>query len=249
MTVVMGLGRRGLTRFSRLPSILIPVLVMPAFFVVAFSGTFDGVTQVDAFPTPEIVNWVAAYGMMQGGAIAGLGAVGVIATDIDSGFMDRLLVSPIRRSAVLLGPLAYSAARTIIPITIVIIAALTAGADLHGPLAILTAYVAVIGFAMIIGCIGMAVVLRTRDIKTVNLVQTVSILMVLSSIGQVPMSMLTGWLHTVARINPVTNLLRLARQGFLGPVTWDQTWPGLVVIGVGLALSYGWARLELTRFS
>ena len=72
MTVVLGLGRRGLTRFTRLPSILIPVLVMPVFFVVAFSGTFDGITQVDAFPTPEIVNWVAAYGMMQGGAIAGL---------------------------------------------------------------------------------------------------------------------------------------------------------------------------------
>ena len=39
----------------------------------------------------------------------------------------------------------------------------------------------------------------------------------------------------VARINPATNMLRFGRQGFLGSVTWHDSWPGLLAIaGFGL---------------
>jgi ABC-type polysaccharide/polyol phosphate export permease len=43
-----------------------------------------------------------------------------------------------------------------------------------------------------------------------------------------PLHLLTGWVHAVARFNPMTNVLELARQGFLGDITWATTWPGLV---------------------
>ena len=61
--------------------------------------------------------------------------------------------------------------------------------------------------------------------------------LVFLSATQVPMRGLSGWLHTIARINPATNLLRMSRQGFLGPVTWHDTWPGLLAFaGMGVAL-------------
>lgn len=57
------------------------------------------------------------------------------------------------------------------------------------------------------------------------------------SIGQVPLNVMDGWLHGAARVNPYTNILRMARQGFLGDVTWGETWPGLVALAVfGLVL-------------
>ena len=40
---------------------------------------------------------------------------------------------------------------------------------------------------------------------------------------------------TVARLNPITNILRLGRQGFLGDVTWHDTWPGLLALGLIIA--------------
>jgi len=52
--------------------------------------------------------------------------------------------------------------------------------------------------------------------------------------AQAPLNVMSGWLHAVARINPFTNILRLAREGWLGEVSWNDTWGGLVAI-VGLA--------------
>ena len=67
------------------------------------------------------------------------------------------------------------------------------------------------------------------------------------SIGQVPMGLLDGWMHAVARVNPVTNLLRMTRQGFLGDVTWEQTWPGLLVLVIGFTVFMGLASAELRK--
>jgi ABC-type multidrug transport system permease subunit len=57
------------------------------------------------------------------------------------------------------------------------------------------------------------------------------------STAQMPLHLIDGWLHDVARFNPITNVLALARQGFLGDVTWSTTWPGLVALG-GMALFF-----------
>jgi ABC-2 type transport system permease protein len=49
-----------------------------------------------------------------------------------------------------------------------------------------------------------------------------------------------GWLHGVARVNPLTNVLRLARTGFLGEITWHDSWGGLLALAVlgGLAMMF-----------
>jgi ABC-2 type transport system permease protein len=67
---------------------------------------------------------------------------------------------------------------------------------------------------------------------------TLFLTMFLSS-AQTPLNVMSGWLHTVARYNPATNILRLSRQGFLGDVTWDGVWGGLVAL-VGLSVLTLW---------
>ncbi|MDZ7732054.1 MAG: hypothetical protein U5R31_02165 [Acidimicrobiia bacterium] len=47
------------------------------------------------------------------------------------------------------------------------------------------------------------------------------------STGQVPLDIMEGWLHAAATYNPFTQILEMARQGFVGEVTWGGTWPGL----------------------
>ena len=50
-----------------------------------------------------------------------------------------------------------------------------------------------------------------------------------------PKELLQGWLQTIATINPVTQVVEAARQGFVGEVTWAETWPGLLaLLGLGV---------------
>ena len=48
--------------------------------------------------------------------------------------------------------------------------------------------------------------------------------------AHVPLEVMEGWLHAVARLNPMTYVLELAREGFLGDVTWADTWPGALAL-------------------
>jgi ABC-type polysaccharide/polyol phosphate export permease len=58
---------------------------------------------------------------------------------------------------------------------------------------------------------------------------------VLFTTAYAPQDLLTGWLHDVAKYNPVTQVLEAVRQGFIGDVTWADTWPGLVAVaGIGV---------------
>jgi ABC-2 type transport system permease protein len=54
--------------------------------------------------------------------------------------------------------------------------------------------------------------------------------LILTTTAYAPQDLLTGWLQTVARYNPATQILEAARQGFVGPVSWTDTWQGLLAL-------------------
>ncbi|MEC8686975.1 MAG: hypothetical protein VXX74_02835, partial [Actinomycetota bacterium] len=63
--LLTALIQRSVTRMIRLPAVLAPTVIMPAFFVTAFTGSFDGISRVEGYPTDNIVNWVAAFAILQ----------------------------------------------------------------------------------------------------------------------------------------------------------------------------------------
>jgi len=72
---------------------------------------------------------------------------------------------------------------------------------------------------------------------------------VLFTTAYAPQQLLTGWLADVAKYNPVTQILEAVRQGFVGDVTWADTWPGLLALaGIG-ALMVALAMRGLRRSS
>jgi ABC-2 type transport system permease protein len=114
----------------------------------------------------------------------------------------------------------------------------------------------VLGVAMLwVGSMGIAVVATGWALGLVYRVPTqragpmlqigIFFTMFLST-GQVPLDAQIGWVREVARVNPVTNVLRMARQGFLGDVSWAQTWPGLLaIVGSAAALwLFAWRGLR-----
>ena len=241
--VVRGLTQRGVLGVVRVPATVVPVVIMPIIFTLAFSGAFSALTGLPGFPTSNILNWMAPFAVLQGASFAGLGASFSVGRDLENGFYDRLLLAPAPRRALVAGPLAYAQLRALIPLFTVVPIALLGGARMQGGLAgyvVLT--VAALGVAVVASLWGLGVTYRLRTQRAGSLVQVGIFVVMFLSIGQVPLEAMTGWLHWVAVRNPFTYVLKMARQGFLGPVTWSTTWPGLVALAVSGAAA-GLVRL------
>jgi ABC-type multidrug transport system permease subunit len=239
---------RGNLRTLRFPGLLFVVSFFPIFFLVAYSGLFPRLTDVPGFPTDTFENWLVPFSVLQGAAFSGLGAGFMSGSDIDSGFMDRLLLMPARRSAIYLGSVLMAVVRALLVGLPVFVIGLLLGAELNGGVAgFLLLGVAVAGTSLISASFALGVIYRIQDQRVAPLFQIVIFVGLFTSTAQVPLAVATGWLHDVASVNPITQVLRLARQSTLeSGVTWSDTWPGLVALAVGVG-ALGWFALRGLR--
>ena len=246
--VAAGLAGRSLRLIPRVPSTFVPSLIFPIFITVSFSGAFDAVTRLPGFPTDEMINWVLPMAIVQGAAFAGVTTGLGVARDIENGFYDRLLLAPVAHAGLLGGAIVAAVIRAGIPFALVLLAGLVGGADFPGGLSGLgTLALAAAGTAAIAAGWGLGLAYRIRSMTAAPLMQVGLFLTFFLSTAQVPLSVMTGWLHGIARVNPMTNLLALGRQGFIGDVTWASTWPGLVVIALAGAVLCLFASRGLRR--
>lgn len=246
-TVAGSIAARSLYLIPRVPSTFIPSLVFPVFVVVAFSGAFSAVADLPGFPVPRMIDWILPMAIVQGAAFAGITNGLGVARDMEGGFFDRLLLAPTRPVALVIGPMAAAVVRALVPVVIVLVVGVAAGARLPGGVpGALMLVLAAEGVAVIAAGWSIGLALRFGTMQVAPLMQTGVFLVVFLSTAQVPLSVLTGWLHTVARVNPMTSVLALARQGFEGPVMWDKTGPGLLALAAGVVL-FGWFAVRGLR--
>jgi ABC-2 type transport system permease protein len=245
-----GLALRGLRSIRRLPSAFFPALAMPIFQTVAFSGTFFAITKIPGFPTDRSVNWYLPLACCMGSGFAGVGLGFSTVRDIESGFFDRLRMAPSPRISLIVGPLFTAWVRVMIVITTALIVGFAFGARLtDGLLGLVTLYVAGLGVATVAAGWGLGLAYRFGDMRAAALMQLTLFNALFLTNAQSPLNVMTGWLHSVARINPFTNILRLGREGWLGDVTWQSSWGGLVAI-IGLsALTLTFAYRGLAKLS
>lgn len=236
--VTWGLAARSLMLIPRVPSTFVPSIVMPVFLTVAMAGAFSGLVLLPGFPAANALDWFIPMTTVQGAAFAGITTGMGVARDLESGFYDRLLLSPSSRAALLAGPLVASTLRAVIPLVLLVVIAVVSGATFAGGGAatLATLSIASFGMALVAGAWSLGLALRFKTQQAAPLMQSGMFLMLFLSTAQMPIDYLTGWLHAVARINPMTNVLGLAREGFLGAVTWDGTWPGLLSL-TGLSIA------------
>lgn len=237
--VVGAVAMRGILRPKASPLLLLPVIVMPVFFLVSFSGSFSGLTDIEGYGTDNVLNWMAPYAAVQGGVFGGLTSAFIVANDIETGFFDRLLLAPGGRLPMLFGTMVFAAVRGLIPAVVVLVAGAIGGLGFPGgPVAIVMLALACAITAAFFCCLGLTVAYLLKTVRAMMFVQVIGFGSLFLSIGQVPLSFQTGWLHAVSRVNPMTNIVRTARQGFIGDASWAQTWPGLVA---GVLLLAGFA--------
>jgi ABC-2 type transport system permease protein len=139
--------------------------------------------------------------------------------------------------------------------TIVIVLGVALGARFSGGvLGVLCLYAAALGLATIGAGWGLGLAFRFQDMRGAAIMQLSIFLVMFLSSAQVPLNVMEGWLHSVARVNPATNILRLARVGLVNPsspdhLSWNAVWGGLLAIVVMGALTLTFAVRSLNRLN
>lgn len=239
--------KRSLVRVRRMPSAFVPSLVMPVFQLIAFSGAFG--FAVTRLGIPNALNWYVPLNAIQGASFGALGVSFALINDMQTGFFDRLRMAPTKRWVLVASPLAAAIVRSSIPVAFVIIVGFIGGMSVPGGVtAILCVIAAAVGIGLSAAAFALGLTFRMRNLGAATLTQFAIFFTIFLSTSQVPLAAMAGWLRSVARINPMTNVLRLARQGFLGDVTWANSWGGLVAMAVMLVLSMTFAMTGLKSF-
>jgi ABC-2 type transport system permease protein len=227
--------KRSLINTRRLPSAFLPTLAMPIFNMVSFSGTFF------------------ALGLAMGSAFSGVGLGFSLIRDLENGFYDRMRMAPTSRISLIVGPVLATWIRVTLVTLIVFGAGTLLGArPTAGVLSYLCSWIAALGISTIGAGWGLGLAYRFQDMRGAAIMQLSIFLTMFLSTAQVPLNVMTGWLHTVARINPITNIFRLSRSGWVnasdpGHMSWSNAYGGLVAIAVLSVLSLIFALRSLQK--
>ena len=249
-SVALVLWRRSLNEVLRVRGALLPATVAPVVFLLGMSGQFGRLTGLEGFPTDSYMSWIVPLSCLQGAGFAGAATGSNLARDIEQGWFDRLLVAPVARPVLLIGPILGGITRSLVPATVVLIVGLLVGAEITGgALGLLALYAACIGFCAVAGLWGIFMALTFRTQQAGPLMQQGVFLGVFLSTAYTPEVLLRGWLEKVAPYNPVTYVLEMARQATVAGIepSWAHTWPGLVALAGMFAVLGALALLALRR--
>jgi ABC-2 type transport system permease protein len=226
------LGAREIRLAWRTPAYLIPNLLVPIFFYFVMVGSLKnfaagfGLQNWEAFQLPMAIIFA-----VQGGS-AGLNMV----ADIESGYFDKLLLTPANRLAVLIGAMGADVFRVTLQATVVLIVAVATGLDFATGLpgaAVLIVLSACWGLAY--SAIGFGLALKTGNAQATQSMWFLTMPLMFLTTLFAPKEALSGWLEVAATFNPMTYLLQGMRS--LTLYGWDATdiataFLGVAVVGV-----------------
>jgi ABC-2 type transport system permease protein len=244
-SVAFAVAGRQVYKYFANPAFLAPAL-FPLFFFVAFAGGLTRVGDVPGFDYEagyvafQYV-WALLQAVAMGGAFTGFS----IAGDFENGFARRLLVAASNRQGIILGYTIASLVRGALTGILVTLLALLTGMPMSGGFDLF----GLIGLAVLVNVAatlfgaGVAMLLRTQQAGPV--IRTPIFLVLFLAPVFVPLNLLSGWLETIARLNPFTTILDAAR-GFLAG-TPTSVLPAYA-IGVALVAIFAlWAVYALRR--
>ena len=229
--VASGVAWRTLKNVFTNPSILFPSLAFPLFFFTAFAGGLAQVAEVPGFDyEPGYTAFVFCFVLIQSAAFGGVFTGFGIARDFEFGFARRLLLAAPNRTGIVLGYALSAMVRWVFTAALLTIVALIVGVEVFsGPFDAFGLYLlaALINAGGLLWACGMA--MRLRTMQAAPLMQMPVFLVLFFAPVYVPLTLLTGWIETLATLNPLTYVLEAARNLLAG----DEVY---VALAFGLAL-------------
>lgn len=215
ITQSMSMTRRHTRTLLRQPWFVAITLVQPIIWLLLFGTLFRSVTEIPGFTTtasyldylvPGVVVMTALFS-------SGWSGMGLI-DDMERGLMDRFLVAPLHRSAVIVGRLAYEALNLVVQASIIGVLAWLLGARFEsgvGGFAILVIAAALLAAAF--GSLSNALALLLRQRESVIGANTFLVLPItFLSAAFMPLAPAPDWIAAVARFNPVNWAVEAGRE-------------------------------------
>jgi ABC-2 type transport system permease protein len=227
---VVQLARRSVVRTIRQPANVVFPLLFPLLLLAVNSGGLSAESNLPGFPTRSLVAFLLAVPFIQGALFATMNAGTDLARDIQTGFLSRLSLTPMRGSALLAGQLGGVVALGLVQAAVYLCTGLALGVRLAsgvpGALVLFAfSFVVSLGF----GALGAMLAFRTGSGEAVQGVFPLFfVFLFLSSMGMPRNLMGVTWFRDVATVNPVSYLVECVRS--LVITGWD---------GEALALGFG----------
>jgi ABC-2 type transport system permease protein len=226
------LARRSVLRTLRQPAQIVPALIFPLFLLAVNSGGLKEATNLPGFPTDSYLTFALAVPFMQGALFSVMNSGTDLARDIETGFLNRLALTPLRGAALLSGLLAGTLVLGLVQGVVYLSVGLIAGAELAagagGALMIIALGMTV---TVAFGTIGLFVALRTGTGEAVQGLFPVFFVFLFLSSMALPLELIqTDWYRAIATANPVSYLLQAFRSLLIEG--WNL---GELALGFGIA--------------
>ena len=244
------LARRAVVNTLRFPQAWFPALFFPLILMTIFTGSFGAAPgRLPGFPPVRgFLDFALAGAILQGVLIGGTGAGAFFAADIEGGFLDRLVASPVSRVAILTGRLAGGIVLAVIQALLFIGIAVAFGARVQGGvLGVLIVVVLAALLAVAVGGLGVMLALRTGSAEAVQGSFPLFFALMFFSSAFFPRETMTGWFKTVADLNPISHLVEGMRDQIVVGVDWRAAGIALVIVLALGAITVGASARALTR--
>jgi ABC-2 type transport system permease protein len=243
---VLLLARRSVVRTARQPANVVFPLVFPLLLLAVNAGGLDAATRLPGFPTDSFVAFALAIPFIQGALFATMNAGTDLARDIQTGFLNRLALTPMRGMALLAGQLGGVLTMGVIQALVYLGVGLAVGVRLEsGPLGILVLLAFAILVSVGFGALGAFAALRTGSGEAVQgLFPLFFVFLFLSSMNMPRNLIEIDWFRFVATANPVSYLIECVRSLII--TGWDGE---ALALGFGIATAIAVVALTLASLS
>ena len=247
------LGRRSVVRTLRQPANVVAPLVFPMLLLAVNSGGLKAETNLPGFPTNSFVAFALAVPFIQGALFATMNAGTDLARDIQTGFLNRLTLTPMRGIAVLAGQLGGVVTLGLVQAVVYLGVGLAIGVRLQsGVLGVLVLFAFALLVSLAFGALGTFAALRTGSGEAVQSLFPVFFVFLFISSMNIPRNLIgQTWFRDLATANPVSYLIECVRSLII--TGWDAQALALgfgvtaVIAIVALALSTRALRVRMAR--
>jgi ABC-2 type transport system permease protein len=236
------LGRRSVVRTMRQPANVIGPLIFPLFLLAVNSGGLRAETRLPGFPGGSIVAFLLAVPFIQGALFATMNTGTDLARDIQTGFLNRISLTPMRGVALLLGQLGGTITLGLFQAAVYIVVGLAAGVRFaSGPAGVLVLLAFYTLVVLAFGALGLFAALRTGSGEAVQgLFPAFFVFLFISSMA-IPRNLMgVTWFRDVATGNPVSYLIEGVRS--LIVIGWDGE---ALALGFAVAASVATVAIAL----
>ncbi|MBM3662468.1 MAG: hypothetical protein FJW94_06195 [Actinobacteria bacterium] len=247
---VLALSRRAILRFARQPSSWAPATIFPLLLVAVNSSAMAAVAEIPGIVPPgtTFLMFLLPAAIIQGVLFGGINGGAELAVDIQGGFFDRLVASPVSRPAILIGRLAGAVAFGVFQAVFFQLLLWPFGAEVLGGIAARFALVIVAAFASLgIGSVASGLAVRTGQPEAVQGYFPLLFILLFLSSAFFPTQLMSGWYQRVAEANPITWMIDGMRELVLVGWSWSAALAAVAVPGVLCVIGMIFATRQLDR--